>query len=76
MILELFFNSIILGEPVARDRVDKFIDILLTRDPRAIGVFHEALGNTYPGLFDYFTRLFTSKGIDLPEARRQRSKYI
>lgn len=52
------------------NKVDKFIDVLLTKGPKGIGVFHEALGKTYPGLFDYLTRLFTSKGIDLPESRR------
>ncbi len=61
------------GETVPHNRVDKFIDVLLTKGPKAIGVFHEALGKTYPGLFDYFTRLFTSKGIDLPESRRSKS---
>lgn len=69
-----FIVLMILGEAVPHNKVDKFIDVLLTKGPRAIGVFHEALGKTYPGLFDYLTRLFTSKGVDLPESRRSTIK--
>ena len=62
------------GETVAHNRVDKFIDVLLTKGPKAIGIFHESLGKTYPGVFDYLTRLFASAGIDLPETRRSKKK--
>ena len=61
------------GETVAHNRVDKFIDVLLTKGPKAIGIFHESLGKTYPGVFDYLTRLFASTGIDLPETRRSKN---
>lgn len=64
--------SLSAGETVAHNRVDKFIDVLLTKGPKAIGVFHESLGKTYPGVFDYLTRLFASTGIDLPETRRSK----
>ena len=50
--------------------MDKFIDVLFTKGPRAIGVFHESLAKTYPSVFDYLTRLFTSANIDLPDTRR------
>ena len=62
------------GETVAHNRVDKFIDVLLTKGPKAIGIFHESLGKTYPGVFDYLTRLFASAGIDLPETRRSKTE--
>ena len=63
-------HQFLLGESAAYNKVDKFIDVLFTKGPKAIGAFHEALAKTYPGLFDYLTRLFTGAGIDLPESRR------
>lgn len=61
---------LMIGESVAHNRMDKFIDVLFTKGPKAIGVFHESLAKTYPGVFDYLTRLFTSANIDLPDTRR------
>ncbi|XP_019857159.1 PREDICTED: uncharacterized protein LOC105314219 isoform X1 [Amphimedon queenslandica] len=75
-IFSVFDCDVIKGETVAHNRVDKFIDVLLTKGPKAIGVFHESLGKTYPGVFDYLTRLFASTGIDLPETRRMRPASI
>lgn len=54
----------------ARLRVDKCIDILFTKGPSAIGVFHEALARSYPRVFDFLTRLFTNHGVDLPDSRK------
>ena len=62
--------DIIQHGPTARQRVDKCIDILFTKGPSAIGVFHEALARSYPRVFDFLTRLFTMEGVDLPESRR------
>ena len=62
--------DVIRAEQTGRLKVDKFIDILFTKGPRAVGTFHEALATNYPGLFDYLTRLFTKAGIDLPESRK------
>ena len=54
----------------ARLRMDKCIDILFTKGPNAIGVFHEALARSYPMVFDFLTRLFTKHGVDLPDSRK------
>lgn len=53
----------------ARQRIDKCIDILFTKGPNAIGVFHEALARSYPRVFDFLTHLFIKSGIELPESR-------
>ena len=55
--------------------MDKFIDIVLTRGPDAIGIFHEALSKDYPFVFDMLTRLFTSANIELPPGRQLRGTH-
>ena len=50
--------------------MDKFVDIVLTKGPKAVGVFHESLGKSYPYVFDMLTRIFNSAGIQLPESRQ------
>ncbi len=62
--------EIIDGERTNRLKVDKFVDIMLTKDPRAIGVFHVALDAVYPSVFDFLAQLFTSEGVQLPEERQ------
>ena len=54
--------------------MDKFVDIVLTKGPKAIGVFHEALKKPYPYVFDMLTRLFTAAGVELPESRKINGK--
>jgi hypothetical protein len=75
-IFSVYDCDVIKGETVAHNRMDKFIDVLFTKGPKAIGVFHESLAKTYPGVFDYLTRLFTSADIDLSESRRMRPASI
>ena len=58
------------AERTSRLKVDKFVDILLTKGPRAIGLFHEALDRCYPAVFDYLARLFTNEGVQLPPSRQ------
>ncbi len=62
--------DIINGERTNRLKVDKFVDILLTKGPRAIGVFHVALDAVYPSVFDFLAQLFTSAGVQLSERRQ------
>ena len=64
--------DIIKHEITASGKVDKFLDILLTKGPCAIGIFHEALRPQYPHLFDLFSHLFTKAGIALPPDRMLR----
>lgn len=64
--------DIIKNEVTTSGKVDKFLDILLTKGPKAIGVFHEALHPQYPHVFDYLTRLLTNAGVELPPDRRLR----
>ena len=64
--------EIIEHEVTGKQRMDKFIDIVLTRGPDAVGVFHEALRKDYPFVFDMLTRLFISSNIDLPPSRQLR----
>lgn len=68
--------DIIKNEVTTSGKVDKFLDILLTKGPRAIGIFHAALRPQYPHLFDYLSRLFTSAGIELPPDRRLTGKHV
>ena len=53
-------------------KVDRFIDILLTKGPKAIGYFHSALGTEYPALFEVLSRLFVNSGVSLPPERQLR----
>jgi len=64
--------EIIQHEVTGKQRMDKFIDIVLTKGPEAIGVFHESLRKDYPFVFDVLTRLFSSANIDLPPSRQLR----
>eukprot|EP00731_Ephydatia_muelleri_P005642 Em0002g1818a len=64
--------DIIKNEVTTSGKMDKFLDILLTKGPRAIGIFHEALHTQYPHVFDYLSRLFTNAGVELPPDRRLR----
>ena len=66
--------DIIKNEVTTSGKMDKFLDILLTKGPRAIGIFHEALHPQYPHVFDYLSRLFTNAGVELPPDRRLRGK--
>ena len=61
-------------EVTGAQKMDMFIDIVLTKGPKAIGVFHEALGKFYPYVFDMLTRLFSAAGIELPESRQLKGK--
>ena len=51
-------------------KVDKFIDILLTKGPKAIGHFHSALETEYPAMFEVLSRLFVTSGVNLPPERQ------
>lgn len=62
--------QLIQHEVTGAQRMDKFVDIVLTKGPKATGVFHEALKKPYPYVFDILTRLFTTAGIELPENRQ------
>ena len=53
-------------------KVDKFIDILLTKGPKAIGYFHSALETEYPALFEVLSRLLVNAGVNLPPERQLR----
>ena len=53
-------------------KVDKFIDILLTKGPKAIGHFHSALEFEYPALFEVLSRMFVKAGVTLPPERQIR----
>ena len=55
-------------------RVDKFIDIVLSKGPRGVGKFHEALAKDYPAVFDVLCRLFSNSGISLPLSRQLKGK--
>ena len=57
-------------------KVDKFIDILLTKGPKAMGYFHTALETEYPALFEVLSRLFVNAGVNLPPERQLRGIYI
>ena len=59
-------------EPTGTLKVDKFVDIFLTKGPKAIGVFHEALDAHFPAVFDYLAWLFTNAGVQLPPSRQLR----
>lgn len=64
--------DIVRAEPTSTLKVDKFVDIFLTKGPKAIGVFHEALDAHYPAVFDYLAWLFTHAGVQLPPSRQLR----
>ncbi len=66
--------EIIQHEVTSKQRMDKFIDIVLTKGPEAVGVFHESLRKDYPFVFDILTRLFSSASIDLPQSRQLRGE--
>ena len=70
---EVFTNDdcdLVKGETTASLRVDRFIDILLTKGPRAIGVFHESLSHQCTHLFNYLCKIFMEAGIELPLERQ------
>lgn len=62
--------EIVNGERTNRLKVDKFVDILLTKGPRAIGEFHIALDASYPPVFDFLAQLLVNAGVQLPEDRQ------
>ena len=62
--------DIIANEVPSTLKVDKFVDVLLTKGPKAIGVFHESLDAQYPAMFDYLSRLLTNAGVQLPSSRQ------
>ena len=62
--------ELVKNETTSSLRVDRFIDILLTKGPRAVGVFHEALSHHCTHLFNYLCNLFMEAGIELPLERQ------
>ena len=64
--------DLVRSEQTGTLKVDKFLDILLTKGPKAIGVFHEALDVPYAALFDYLVHLFINAGVQLPPSRQPR----
>ena len=70
---EVFTKSdceLVKNETTSSARVDRFIDILLTKGPRAVGVFHESLSHHCTHLFNYLCNLFMEAGIELPQERQ------
>ena len=64
--------DLVRAEPTGTLKVDKFVDIFLTKGPKAIGVFHEALDAHFPAVFDYLAWLFTNACVQLPPSRQLR----
>ena len=62
--------ELVKNETTSSLRVDRFIDILLTKGPRAVGVFHESLSYHCTHLFNYLCNLFMEAGIELPQERQ------
>ena len=62
--------DLVRSEATASLRVDRFIDILLTKAPSAIGVFHESLSQRCTHLFNFLCKLFMEAGIELPLERQ------
>ncbi|XP_064407637.1 uncharacterized protein LOC135352372 isoform X2 [Halichondria panicea] len=55
-------------------KMNTFIDIVLTKRPQAIGVFHESLNKHYPAVFDVLSGLFTNAGVSLPNTRQKKER--
>lgn len=62
--------QVIQHQVTGAQRMDTFVDIVLTKGPKAIGVFHESLKKPYPYVFDILARLFTAAGLQLSENRQ------
>lgn len=62
--------DLVRAEATSTLKVDRFLDIVLSKGPRGIAVFHEALNAQYPAVFDMLSQLMTNAGVELPPTRR------
>ena len=70
---EVFTNDdcdLVRAEATSTLKVDRFLDIVLSKGPRGLAVFHEALNSHYPAVFDMLARLLENAGVGLPPTRR------
>lgn len=68
--------DIVKSEITSTMRVSKFLDIMLTKGPSAIGHFHLALEAHYQGVFAFLVQLFTNARVELPSSRQLKGELL